>query len=396
MRLSPEVLEYLSTEPTVRQVVETLICQLYLRKPTDNICDFLITELSKLKRGKPIPTTPFVPLSGFVAEDEEKEDPLEKEEPAPQMERVPEFYEQKLEQEDFLTITPKRRMAICSEPIDIEKFGNYASAPTQKSPETLARLEDALKKNILFSHLEEEECQEVLAAMFEKVVKKGEIIIKQNDEGDNFYVVESGICEAFITKGDKTEKVAEITESGGFGELALIYGTGRAATVKALTDCRLWGIGRIAYRRTLMRTTTRKRKLYDSFLERVPILTSLQKYERLTVADALEPLCFDDGEVIIRQGDSGDAFYIIVEGEVTIEQQQPDGTILEVAHLYSSSYFGEIALLTDRRRAASVIAVGKCKCVRLNRDRFVRVMGPCEDILRRNMQVYNHYAEKFM
>jgi cAMP-dependent protein kinase regulator len=63
----------------------------------------------------------------------------------------------------------------------------------------------------------------------------------------------------------------------------------------------------------------------------------------------------------------------------------------EVARLYSSSYFGEVALLTDRPRAATVHAVGTCKCVKMDRERFNRVMGPCEDILRRNMDLYNLY-----
>jgi len=109
----------------------------------------------------------------------------------------------------------------------------------------------------------------------------------------------------------------------------------------------------------------------------------------------------------VSEGDVGDGFYIIVEvsafihlwyilcffykkGEVVVTQKR-EGKDVEVARLYSSSYFGEIALLTNRPRAATVTAVGPCKCVKMDRDRFVRVMGPCEDILTRNMNVYNQY-----
>ena len=63
-----------------------------------------------------------------------------------------------------------------------------------------------------------------------------------------------------------------ISESGSFGELALIYGTPRAATIKAKTDVKLWAIDRDSYRRILMGSTIRKRKLYESFLEKVSIL----------------------------------------------------------------------------------------------------------------------------
>ena len=68
------------------------------------------------------------------------------------------------------------------------------------------------------------------------------------------------------------EYTGSISESGSFGELALIYGTPRAATIKAKTDVKLWAIDRDSYRRILMGSTIRKRKLYESFLEKVSIL----------------------------------------------------------------------------------------------------------------------------
>ena len=69
------------------------------------------------------------------------------------------------------------------------------------------------------------------------------------------------------------ERVITIGEGGSFGELALIYGTPRAATVKAGdADVKLWGIDRDSYRRILMGSTIRKRKMYDEFLSKVSIL----------------------------------------------------------------------------------------------------------------------------
>lgn len=161
-----------------------------------------------------------------------------------------------------------------------------------------------------------------------------------------------------------------ISEGGSFGELALIYGTPRAATVRAKTDVKLWGIDRDSYRRILMGSTIRKRKLYEEFLSRVSILESLDKWERLTVADALEPVGFDDGDTIVRQGEPGDDFYIIVEGTALVLQRRAEGEEpAEVGRLGPSDYFGEIALLLDRPRAATVVAKGPLKCVKLDRAR---------------------------
>lgn len=72
-----------------------------------------------------------------------------------------------------------------------------------------------------------------------------------------------------------------------------------------------------------------------------------------------------------------------------------DGNKKHLVDLKASDYFGEIALLTDRPRAATVVSKSdSLKCVRLDRARFNRVLGPCEDILRRNMEAYNKYMAK--
>ncbi|KAK0149623.1 cAMP-dependent protein kinase type I-beta regulatory subunit [Merluccius polli] len=188
------------------------------------------------------------------------------------------------------------------------------------------------------------------------------------------------------------EWVTSIGEGGSFGELALIYGTPRAATVKAKTDLKLWGIDRDSYRRILMGSTLRRRKMYEEFLSKVSILESLDKWERLTVADALEPVQSEDGEKIVVQGDPGDDFFIITEGTASVLQRRSDNEeYVEVGRLGPSDYFGEIALLLNRPRAATVVARGPLKCVKLDRPRFERVLGPCSEILKRNIQRYNSF-----
>ncbi len=82
---------------------------------------------------------------------------------------------------------------------------------------------------------------------------------------------------------------------------------------QAKSDVKLWAIDRITYRRILMGSQIRKRKLYETFLGKVSILESLDSWERLTICDSLEPCTFQDGEEIVKQGEPGDEFFIIVE-----------------------------------------------------------------------------------
>eukprot|EP01092_Planopodium_desertum_P013212 TRINITY_DN6303_c0_g1_i4.p1 TRINITY_DN6303_c0_g1~~TRINITY_DN6303_c0_g1_i4.p1 ORF type:complete len:388 (+),score=30.05 TRINITY_DN6303_c0_g1_i4:38-1201(+) len=288
---------------------------------------------------------------------------------------------------------PRRRGGISAEAYGDEEDKEPLPPSVPKGKEINERLESTLKDNIMFSHLSLKERIDVYSSMKEVNFKGGDVIIREGDEGDNFYVVDSGHCDIFkLDEGSKTEKlVMQVAPKGSFGELALIYNCPRAATVKARTDVRLWALDRVTYRRKLMNATKKKRSLYESFLARVPILSQLNKYERLTVADALQEASFKEGEVIVRQGERGDIFYIILEGEVSVTQKQSDGVTREVARLKTSDYFGEIALLTERPRAATVTSVGPVRCVQLDRARFNRVMGPCEDILRRNMEEYNKF-----
>lgn len=69
-------------------------------------------------------------------------------------------------------------------------------------------------------------------------------------------------------------------------------------------------------------------------------MESLDKWERLSVADALEPAYFKDGAVIMKQGDPGDEFYIIEEGECKVTKTNDSGESQEVNDLKSADYFG--------------------------------------------------------
>ena len=71
---------------------------------------------------------------------------------------------------------------------------------------------------------------------------------------------------------------------------------------------------RDSYKKVLMESTIKKRDLYGEFLNSLSILTELDKWERLTVADALEAVNYDDEEVVFAKGDIGKEFFMILEG----------------------------------------------------------------------------------
>ncbi|NXD62032.1 KAP0 kinase, partial [Eolophus roseicapillus] len=292
----------------------------------------------------------------------------------------------------------RRRGAISAEVYTEEDAASYVRKVIPKDYKTMAALAKAIEKNVLFAHLDDNERSDIFDAMFPVTYIAGETVIQQ---GNSQHAVGLGLplCSAFQVYVN-SEWATSVGEGGSFGELALIYGTPRAATVKAKTNVKLWGIDRDSYRRILMASilpadgsTLRKRKMYEEFLSKVSILESLDKWERLTVADALEPVQFEDGQKIVVQGEPGDEFFIILEGTAAVLQRRSENEeFVEVGRLAPSDYFGEIALLMNRPRAATVVARGLLKCVKLDRPRFERVLGPCSDILKRNIQQYNSFV----
>lgn len=103
----------------------------------------------------------------------------------------------------------------------------------------------------------------------------------QGGIGDFFYVVETGALDVFVSRnGGPRVKVTDYGPNGSFGELALMYNAPRAATVVSTKPCTLWALDRVTFRRILMENTSRKRRMYEEFLEDVKLLADLEPYER--------------------------------------------------------------------------------------------------------------------
>lgn len=87
----------------------------------------------------------------------------------------------------------------------------------------------------------------------------------------------------------------------------------------------------------------------ELFLNSVPILSLLNREEKLRLVDGLNKVLFRPGMTVIRQGDPGDFFYIIKEGEAVVYQDTQQGK-RKVNHLFKADFFGERALLCDEPR----------------------------------------------
>jgi signal transduction histidine kinase len=103
-------------------------------------------------------------------------------------------------------------------------------------------------------------------------------------------------------------------------------------------------------------------------------MTLNAQWERYTT-----PRNFKSGETIFRQGDPGDAIYIVSSGQVVITKETPDGDPVVLGYRDQGAMFGEISIIADTPRTASVSAVGACTLQVMTRDDFWRIMHADQD-----------------
>jgi len=291
-----------------------------------------------------------------------------------------------------------RRVSVSAESMDPNKLKAQMSQVTNipKSPEITAKLLSVVSKSPLLRMLEPEQKEMIVKAFSGPLVKPvGENVIKQGDIGDTFYLLESGSVDVYIKKGGAEEmKVHTYKPGDAFGELAIMYNAPRAATCRVSAEATLWVLDRISFKVIVVAAAMQRREQYKSFLSQVPILHACSEMEIMTLADSLAEEKYAPNDIICTQGEEGNYFYIIKEGNATCYQKDGAGQDRVVAELTAGHYFGEIALMTSKPRQATVKATGAqtLKVLAIDRATFTRVLGPLEDIMKRNMEQYIKYA----
>lgn len=209
----------------------------------------------------------------------------------------------------------------------------------------------------------------------------GQSVFKKGSEGNIFYMIKEGSVRV-TDVGSGAFNDHTLTTGAYFGERALITGEPRAANVVAETACVLMALDLESFNSLLgpLREVL-DHNLNMRVLENIKLFSNLTERERSKVSRSFEFETFPAGTTIIREGDRGRKFYILKDGTA---QVMIGGE--EVGQLESGNYFGEMALLDDEVRKASVIATSPCECFVLDRPTFNRILGSLQDILARETQ----------
>ena len=236
---------------------------------------------------------------------------------------------------------------------------------------------EALQKNFVFENLSKRDLKPLVGA-FEKVrVPKGEVIIKQGDEGDWFYIILKGSVSFIVDN----KAVGKAKTGNSFGELALLYTCPRAATVKALEETFLFRVDQTTFRYILQSQTRKGVSDKVDLLLKIPFLRDLPDEDVAQLTAVMTPHKFKQGEYLMRKGDAADNFYIVQEGTLVATNIGLGEAKYEDVIINPGDYVGERALVTGDPRAADVVAKTDGLAFFIDKDTFERVLGKLNDVI---------------
>jgi putative peptide zinc metalloprotease protein len=243
-----------------------------------------------------------------------------------------------------------------------------------------------LRRNALFATMDEAEIDLLVSRLKPATVAAGQAIIRQGDRGDTFYIVKRGHVE--VTQRDERgvpRVVNQLDRGDAFGELALLHDAPRNATCRATVPTEVLCLSRQAFDR-LVRARYSLRKKVDrsiaraDLLRRMPLFAELDAHQIQRVASQLREETYDQGAVVIRQGEIGETFYVIEQGRVRVWVEGEEGEEAIIDERGPGEYVGEIALLLDVPRTATVTAATETTLLSLHKDDF-------EDLVTKHLYV---------
>ncbi|GLE00573.1 hypothetical protein PINS_up009330 [Pythium insidiosum] len=203
------------------------------------------------------------------------------------------------------------------------KFFRYVAA--QHSIGTFESSLEALRKVKLLQALPDEQLKVVANAAQALQYRAGDVIVHKGEAGSVMYMIHTGtvVCTD-IGNGSGATTTVELSDGDYFGERALLVSEPRAATVIAKTDVRLMALDQQTFTSLLgpLQEVLDYNRMWRA-LESVTVLKPVPFALKRKVLDAAQLVRYDAGEVLVHEGDPGDAFFIIKDGEVSVRQSPP-------------------------------------------------------------------------
>jgi len=238
------------------------------------------------------------------------------------------------------------------------------------------------------STLTQDQLVEVSRNIKPQLFQPNSAIIQQGEKGDQFYILLNGKADVYLNKPGGSELLVNQLKPGQyFGEMALLGGGVRAATVKASAEgpVSVVALDEKAFN-SLVNDSRSLREELSGLIEKrnmynhLHAVSSLNEKTLGSILKETKPVLYEAGRDIIKQGDVGSSFYVLLDGNVDILVKDEHHEERLVNQLSNGSYFGEMALMGDKRRTATVrVSRGhSAKILELSAQEFERLTDSSE------------------
>jgi CRP-like cAMP-binding protein len=219
-------------------------------------------------------------------------------------------------------------------------------------------------------------------------LKDGQIVMRQGDEGDSLFLVASGELRVFVDTPQGPRDVARLFENTLFGEMALITGQPRTASVGVVGEADVIQVSRMALMQVMLSVPSvrealdrfSRERLIKNLLQTSPLFAPFTKSQQGELLRRFEGHEVETGVDIITEGEPGKGLFLILSGEVDIVKDAASPSPTKIAHLKSGDLFGEMSLVTEQPTNATVRAATSATVLFLSREYFERLSEAVPEI----------------
>jgi len=259
------------------------------------------------------------------------------------------------------------------------KGDDFFSKTGDSTAEATDNMRSGLANTPLLSGMSGEQLESFIESLELRNVASGDGIWEAGSLGEHLYLIGMGQVSLLATDAQGNKKVfSQLKEGDFFGERSFMSRSKHKDDAIAEVDCTILMINRETFdawveKHQEIRTTVEefyRQRVLARVLAITPVFEGVPSDARMALADQFALRTFEDSELIMKQGEIGETFYLIRSGSVALSVTDPSGEEVFSSTLEEGEFFGEVALLTGRPRTATIFAKGAVELMELSRSDF--------------------------
>jgi CRP-like cAMP-binding protein len=219
-------------------------------------------------------------------------------------------------------------------------------------------------------------------------LKEGALVMRQGDVGDSLFLVASGELRVYVNTPAGPKDVAHLFENTLFGEMALITGQPRTASVAVVGEADVIEVSKSALLHVIVGVPSvrealdrfSRERLIKNLLQTSPVFVPFTKSQQGELLRRFEGHEIETGVDIIREGERGQGLFLILSGEVDVISHATSAEPIQLARLRAGDMFGEMSLVTDQPTSATVRAATAATVLFLAREYVERLAEAVPEI----------------